>query len=303
RLVTGGANVVALVRDFVPSAHMFSSGIFRRIKMVHGGLEDYSLLRRIMSDYEAQNVFHFAAQSQVLTALENPRSTFEANIAGTWNILEAARNSKTIESVVCSSSDKAYGISDKLPYTEDMALKGEFPYEVSKSCADLIAHAYFKTYSLPVSIARCGNTYGGGDLNFKRLIPKVIKYALHEKPLVMRSDGLPKRDFVYIDDIIEAYLMLSASTQNAGVKGEAFNFSSGEAKRVKDVVELLLKQMNSKITPQWVTPAEHEIPEQYLSISKAKKALKWEPKFKLSEGLELTVAWYKHFFEHPAQFG
>ncbi len=296
RLLAGGGNAVALVRDFVPRSHFFSSGLFKNATIVHGKLEDADLLRRTIADYEIQTVFHVGAQTQVTTALADPMGTFQSNIMGSCNILEAARNAKTVESVVVSSSDKAYGIPDKLPYTEDMPLKGAFPYEVSKSCVDLIAHSYHKTYGLPVTIARCGNTYGEGDLNFRRLIPKVIKYVRQNKPLVMRSDGTPTRDFVYIADIVDAYMLLGKETSRKGVAGEAFNFSSGKAYKVKEVVELMLRLMNSKTKPEWTHSAEKEIPEQYLSIEKAKRILGWSPKYDLEKGLGKTIAWYDEFF-------
>lgn len=297
-LVDEGANVVLLVRDSVPRSHLFASGAYKQARMVHGSLEDYELIRRALSDYEVQTAIHFGAQSQVLTAIDNPLSTFSANITGTYNVLEAARQTKSVEATIIASSDKAYGISKTLPYTENMPLQGEFPYEVSKSCADLIAHAYHKTYGLPVTIARCGNTYGGGDLNFRRLVPKVIKHAINSpaQKIIMRSDGTPKRDFIYIDDVVDAYLMLAEKTGKPGISGEAFNFSSGKAYRVKDVVETLLKLMNSNLKPEWVRPAEHEIPEQYLSIEKAGRMLGWKPKHSLDEGLRKTVEWYRKFF-------
>ncbi|MFH1751046.1 MAG: NAD-dependent epimerase/dehydratase family protein [Candidatus Micrarchaeota archaeon] len=298
KLVDAGANTVALVRDFVPKSQLFESGLYSKTVMVHGNLEDYGLIRRTLAEYEIQVIFHVGAQTQVTTALADPIGTFEANIEGSWNVLEAARNSKSIESVVVSSSDKAYGIPDKLPYTEDMALKGAFPYEVSKSCVDLIAHSYFKTYGLPVTITRCGNTYGEGDLNFRRLIPKVIKYVECGMPLAMRSDGSPKRDFVYLGDIVDAYLLLGSSAHGNGIAGEAFNFSSGRAFVVRDVVKLMLKLMGSDMLPNWAQLAEKEIPEQYLSIEKAKRVLGWEPKTDLETGLKRTISWYRDFLKN-----
>jgi len=292
RLLAAGANPVALVRDFVPKSEFFEAGLYRKTRFVHGHLEDFGLLRRVISEYEAQIVFHVGAQTQVTTALEDPMGTFHANILGSCNVLEACRNSKAVEAVVVSSSDKAYGIAEKLPYTEDMPLKGAFPYEVSKSCVDLIAQSYFQTYGLPVTIARCGNTYGEGDLNFKRLVPKVIKCVAMGLPLAMRSDGSPKRDFVYIEDIVDAYMLLGRETGRKGVKGEAFNFSLGKALRVKDVVDTILRLMGSSSKPVWTNSAEKEIPEQYLSIDKARKILGWEPKFGLEAGLKRTIPWY-----------
>jgi CDP-glucose 4,6-dehydratase len=296
RLISAGANTVCLVRDYIPKSRLFATELHKKTIMANGALEDYGLIRRILSEYEIQVIFHVGAQTQVLTALADPLSTFHTNIMGSCNILEAARNCSTIETVVVSSSDKAYGIPDKLPYTEDMPLRGAFPYEVSKSCVDLLAHSYFQTYGMPISISRCGNTYGEGDLNFRRLIPKVIKYIRFDKPLVMRSEGTPLRDFVYLADIVEAYMLLGTQTKRKGVTGEAFNFSSGKAFRVSEVVDLMLKLMDTKVRPQWTHSAEKEIPEQYLAIEKAGKILGWKPKYDLESGLKRTIAWYDDFF-------
>ncbi|MEK6954516.1 MAG: GDP-mannose 4,6-dehydratase [Candidatus Micrarchaeota archaeon] len=292
-----GANTVSLVRDFVPKSQLFATGLYKDTVMVHGKLEDYDLIKRTLAEYEIQVIYHMGAQTQVTTALSDPMGTFYANIIGSGNVLEAARNSSSVESVVVASSDKAYGISDKLPYTEDMPMKGAFPYEVSKSCVDLIARSYFETYGLPVTVARCGNTYGGGDLNFKRLIPKVIKYVKYGTPLVMRSDGSPKRDFVYIDDIVRAYMLLGTEAKRKGVSGEAFNFSSGKVIRVREVVDLMLKLLKSNAKPQWTNTAGKEIPEQYLSIEKARRVLGWEPEYDLETGLRRTIEWYGNFLD------
>ncbi|MEK6843249.1 MAG: GDP-mannose 4,6-dehydratase [Candidatus Micrarchaeota archaeon] len=292
-----GANTVALVRDFVPKSQLFATGLYKDTVIVQGKLEDFDLIRRTLAEYEIQVIYHIGAQTQVTTALSDPIGTFNANIIGSCNVLEAARKSQTTESVIVASSDKAYGISDKLPYTEDMPMKGAFPYEVSKSCTDLIARSYFETYGMPVTIARCGNTYGEGDLNFRRLIPKIIKYVKFGIPLVMRSDGTPKRDFVYIEDVLSAYMLLGKEAKRKGVCGEAFNFSSGRAISVMEVVELMLKILKSNAKPQWVKSPDNEIPEQYLSIEKARRVLGWEPKYDLKTGLNKTIEWYDKFLK------
>lgn len=293
-----GADTVAIVRDWVPKTkllgNLFSpdSGVV----IVRGELEDYNLLLRTMAEYEIGHVFHLGAQTIVGVGNVSPLTTFKANIEGTWNLLEAARvlsgASQQIKSICVASSDKAYGSNKNLPYTEDMPLAGEHPYDVSKSCTDLLAQSYGITYGLPVAIARMGNIYGPGDLNFNRVVPGTIRSVLEKKPPQMRSDGTPVREYFYVDDAVDAYLTMAE--HSAKIKpGTAFNFSSGEKRSVLDVVHTILTMMNSPLEPVVLNTAHHEIQDQYLSIVKAQEELNWKPKYTLKAGLEPTIQWYK----------
>jgi CDP-glucose 4,6-dehydratase len=249
-----------------------------------------------MSEYETEYLFHLGAQTIVGVGNRSPLTTFRANIEGTWNLLEAARvieqYSSSLQAICVASSDKAYGSSSKLPYTEEMSLHGEHPYDVSKSCSDLIAQSYGVTYSLPVVIARMGNIYGPGDLNFNRIIPGTIKSILEKKNPQIRSDGTPVREYFFVADAVDAYLTM-AEQAKALRHGSAFNFSSGERKTVLDVVKIIISLMKSDCTPEILDMAKHEIQEQYLSIKKAKTQLKWKPRYTLRKGLVPTIEWYK----------
>lgn len=297
-LVERKANVTVLLRDKVPSSPLFTSGVINNVNIVNGDLVDYLLIERALNEYEIDTVFHVGAQTIVGTANRNPISTFKSNIEGTWNVLEAVRRSNNVKRLVIASSDKAYGSHDKLPYDEDTPLKGEHPYDVSKSSADLISQAYFKTYGIPVAITRCENIYGGGDLNFNRLIPGTIKSIyLKQKPII-RSDGKFFRGYIYLEDAVMAYLMLAGNLDRNEIKGNTFNFGLGKPIKVLDVVNLIVKLMKSKLQPVILNEASNEIREQYLSIDKAIKLLDWKPKYTLEEGLLKTINWYKDFFKN-----
>jgi CDP-glucose 4,6-dehydratase len=266
--------------------------------VVRGQIEDYFLLERVLNEYEIDTVFHLAAQTIVDIANLNPLSTFEANIKGTWNLLEACRrNQQRVKRVVVASSDKAYGTQEKLPYTEDSPLQGAHPYDVSKTCADLIAHTFFNTYQLPVGITRCGNFYGGGDLNFNRIVPGTIRSVLHDQPLIIRSDGTPKRDYIYVKDAVHAYVTLAENIECLNLSGEAFNFSGGNLLSVLDITNKILELMGKKDYPvKILNQSKGEIKDQYLSIEKAKKILNWSPIYSLEDGLRETIEWYRSFF-------
>jgi CDP-glucose 4,6-dehydratase len=266
--------------------------------VVRGQIEDYFLLERVLNEYEIDTVFHLAAQTIVDIATRNPLSTFETNTKGTWNLLEACRrNQPLVKRVVVASSDKAYGTQEKLPYTEDSPLKGTHPYDVSKTCADLIAYTFFNTYQLPVCITRCGNFYGGGDLNFNRLVPGTIRSVLHNQPLIIRSDGTPKRDYIYIKDAVHGYVTLAENIGRLKLSGEAFNFSSENQCNVMDMTRRILELMGKKDYPvKILNQAKGEIKDQYLSIEKAKKILNWKPIYSLEDGLRETIEWYRSFF-------
>jgi CDP-glucose 4,6-dehydratase len=295
-LVNKGANLIGLVRDNVPKSNLCLSGVINNMTVVKGEVEDYFLIERIMNEYEIEIVFHLAAQTIVGISNTSPMSTFKSNIEGTWNVLEAARRVKRIKGVIVASSDKAYGEQDKLPYYEDAPLKGYFPYDVSKSCADLISRMYFKTYNLPVCIVRCGNFYGGGDLNFNRIVPGTIRDLLNNKRPVIRSDGKYIRDYIYIKDAVNAYMLLAQKMWEKNILGEAFNFSYGEPVTVIKLVDMILGIMEKKnLKPKILNQAMNEIRKQYLSSDKAKKILGWKPRYSLEEGLKETIEWYREY--------
>ena len=298
KLVELGANVTILMRDWVPKSYLLEDqNTLKQVNVVRGDLEDYGLLVRALSEYEIECVFHLGAQTIVKTGNINPIATFESNIAGMWNILDAVRmlnyNSNQIKGIIVASSDKAYGTSENLPYTESMPLKGVHPYDVSKSCGDLIAQSYFKTYKLPLSIVRMGNIYGPGDLNFNRIIPGTIKSILLRKNPIIRSDGSYIREYFYVEDAVNACLKLAKAVLNKKFLGEAFNFSSGERYTVIDIVKKIMSIMSSTQEPIILNEAKNEIKEQYLSIEKAKRLLKWQPIYTTEDGLKYTIEWYK----------
>jgi CDP-glucose 4,6-dehydratase len=287
-LVKRGDQVACLVRDEIPESNFMKLGLDRKVATVRGALESYPDVGRALNEYEAEVVFHLAAQAIVTVGNRDPLSTFESNIKGSWNVLEACRRHKPLRRLVFASSDKAYGELKTLPYTEDMPLRGSHPYDASKSCADLLAQCYLKTYRLPVAIVRCGNLYGGGDLNFTRIIPGTIESVLKRKAPVIRSDGMPLRDYLYIDDAVSAYLTL-ADSEEVG----AFNFGTETPTSVIELVRLILALMKSPLRPVVENKAPHEIAQQWLSCAKARERLGWKPKFDLRRGLAATIGWYR----------
>lgn len=296
-LLSRGADIVALVRDADPQSELIRSGDIDQITVVNGSLEDYRPLERAINENEVQTVFHLGAQTIVGVAHRSPLDTFNSNVRGTYNLLEACRvHMPLIESVVIASSDKAYGESDELPYREDMPLNGRHPYEVSKSCADLIAQSYWETYGLPITIARCGNVFGGGDLNWSRIVPGTIRSLLRgERPLV-RSDGTFERDYIYVKDAVLAYLYLAERMDDAKLLGEAFNFGNETPLTVLEIVRLIQRLMDcAGIEPRILDTAEGEIPAQYLSSAKARDLLEWVPQYDLESGLSETIRWYRRF--------
>ena len=294
-LVQSGANVVGLVRDGVPRSRLVSSGAVDRINTVSGKVEDYHLLERCLNEYQIQTVFHLAAQTIVGIANQSPLSTFESNIRGTWNLLEACRNTSWVEEIVVASSDKAYGEHQELPYSEETPLVANHPYDVSKACADLMTQAYAKSYQLPVCVTRFGNLFGSGDTNFDRLIPGTIRSAVRGEPPVIRSDGKFSRDYIYVADAASAYMALAEGmASDAAVMGHAFNFSYESPLSALEVVNKILAEMGrSDLEPKILNAAHNEIPHQYLSSQKARKKLGWKPKFNFDGGLKLTIPWYK----------
>ncbi len=299
RLALYGAEVTSVVRDWVPKAGMLGTWLNHdsSVNIVRGELEDYCFMERVLSEYETEYIFHLGAQTLVNIGNRSPASTFRANIEGTWNLLEACRiletYSSSLKAVCIASSDKAYGSSTVLPYTEDMPLAGEHPYDVSKSCTDLIAQSYGKTYHLPVCIARMGNIYGPGDLNFSRVVPGTIRSVLAGKSPEIRSDGTPVREYFFVEDAVNAYLTLAENAGRLKRSGEAFNFSSGERMTVLAVVQRILDRMGSSLRPTILSTAKNEIHDQYLSIDKARTMLNWTPEYPLNRGLAPTIEWYK----------
>lgn len=293
-LLAVNARVIALVRDPDPQSEFYRAGDYRHCSIVHGRLEDFWTLERAINENEIDTIFHLAAQPIVGVAHRFPLQTFEANIRGTYNLLEACRiHSQLVRAVVVASSDKAYGDQPDLPYTEDMPLNGKHPYEVSKSCTDLIAQSYSHTYGVPLAIARCGNIYGGADLNWSRIVPDTIRALLHGQRPMIRSDGSYVRDYIYVKDVCSAYLRLAECLDRPGVQGAAFNFSPERAVTVLELVAAIRRLMNCEhIEPDICNTAHGEIHSQYLSSGKARRLLAWHPQYSLDDGLRETIAWY-----------
>jgi CDP-glucose 4,6-dehydratase len=302
RLLDAGADVVCLVRDWVPQSELVRSRLIEKVKVVRGDVTDQALLERALGEYEIDTIIHLAAQTIVGIANRNPVSTFNANIAGTWSLLEACRRSPAVKQIVIASSDKAYGSHDKLPYTEDAPLRGEHPYDVSKSCADLLAQSYARTYALPIGITRCGNFYGGGDLNWNRIVPGTIRSVLRGQRPIIRSDGQFVRDYFYAEDGASVNMTLAEQlAQDRDLRGHAFNFSNEIQVTVLELVEKLLTLMKSDLKPDIRNEATNEIRRQYLSAAKARDQLNWKPQFSLDEGLIRTIEWYKAFLQNNAR--
>lgn len=303
RLVEAGADITCLVRDWVPQSELVCTGLIEKVKVVRGDVRDREVLERALGEYEIDTVIHLAAQTIVSIANRNPVSTFETNIAGTWNILEACRRSPKVEQVVVASSDKAYGDQEILPYDENTPLQGQHPYDASKSAADLIAATYAVSYGLPVVITRCGNFYGGGDLNWNRIIPGTVRSVLRGQRPVIRSDGNYIRDYFYVEDGAAAYMLLAEQLAlHPELKGEAFNFSNEIQVTVREIVQRILNLMGAGLEPVILNEASNEIRHQYLSAEKARRVLDWHPLFTLDSGLEKTIAWYEDFLKvEPVQ--
>lgn len=301
RLVEAKADVLCLVRDWVPQSELVRSSTLDRVKVVRGDVRDQALLERALAESEIDTVIHLAAQTIVPVAGRNPMSTFETNIAGTWTLLEACRRNPSVKQIVLASSDKAYGEQTNLPYDESTPLQGVHPYDVSKSCADLIGHSFAKVYGSPAAITRCGNFYGGGDLNFSRIIPGTIRSVLRGTRPIIRSDGQFVRDYFYVEDGAIAYMTLAEKlAENRDLAGEAFNFSNEYEITVVELVQRILTQMKSNLVPDVRNEAVHEIRRQVLSAQKAKRLLGWAPTFDLSLGLARTLDWYRAYFEGAA---
>jgi CDP-glucose 4,6-dehydratase len=297
-LLSRGSDVTALVRDGIPGSRLESEGNYRKTNIVRGSLEELPLIERTLNEYEIECIFHLGAQTIIGAANRSPLGTFDSNIKGTWNILESSRLSKMVKCVVVASSDKVYGDQKQLPYTEDTPLFGRNPYDVSKICADLLAQSYASTYGLPIAIARCGNLFGGGDLNFNRLIPGTIRSLLEGKNPVIRSDGSPKRDYLYVKDAVRAYITLAENIDRPEVTGKAFNFGTNTPLNPIRVGEFIIKMVGNEnlklnIRNTW----SGEIHDQYLDSSKSWKVLRWKAEVEFNNAISETISWYKEWYK------
>jgi CDP-glucose 4,6-dehydratase len=296
-----GATTIGLVRD-----HSRQSGLDDPTTVpdftVEGALEEYEVVLRAINEHEADVVLHLGAQPIVGTALRNPRSTFEANIRGTWHVLDACRElGNQVKRVVIASSDKAYGEVANLPNDETEPLNGRHPYDASKSCTDILAQTYHKTYGLPVCITRCGNFFGGRDLNFSRIVPGAIRWALNGERPVLRSDGKMVRDYIYVRDAVRAYLLLAEKMDDPALHGHAFNFSAEQPMSVLQLLDRILRLAGRPdLEPIILGEAKAEIPEQYLSAGKARRMLDWSPGWTMDDALQETIAWYKTWLRRDA---
>jgi CDP-glucose 4,6-dehydratase len=299
RLLDLGADVVCVLRDWVPQSELVRAHAIEQVNVVRGDICDQKLVERVLGEYEVETVFHLAAQTIVGIANRNPVSTFESNIRGTWSLLEACRHSPLVKQIVVASSDKAYGDHETLPYDEDTPFESRHPYDVSKSCADLIAQCYARTFDLPVAITRCGNFYGGGDLNWNRLVPGTIRSVIRNQRPIIRSDGHYVRDYLYVEDGVAANLLLAERLERQPeLRGQAFNFSTESQVTVSGLVDRILSVMKSDLQPDILGNAAHEIREQYLTATKARRVLGWTPQFDLDTGLQRTIDWYRKFLSN-----
>lgn len=303
-LVDAGAVVVGLVRDRVPHSNLFRSGTHQRIVQVDGDIVDYALLERALNEYDIEVVFHLAAQPLVRVANRLPVGTFETNVRGTWLLLEACRLSKAVKRIVVASSDKAYGDQNVLPYREDAPLQGRHPYDASKSCADLIARTFAYTYEMPIGVTRCGNIYGGGDLNWDRIVPGTMRSVLRGERPIIRSDGTLLRDYLYVDDIVDGYIRLAEHLDDRSLHGQAFNFGQDDPKSAREIVDAIIAISDyPHLQPIVLNQASHEIQKQYLSSEKARRTLGWQPGYSLEAGLRRTLEWYRAFLAEKGDLG
>ncbi len=302
-LVARGDRVVVLQRDRAPRSALLLDGVEQAVDVVHGDLNEPGLMQRALGEHEIDTVFHLAAQTIVGTANRSPLGTFESNMRGTWTLLEACRLHGA-ERVVVAASDKAYGASATLPYREDMPLDPRYPYDVSKAATDMIARSYWHTYGLPVAVTRFANLYGGGDLNRSRLIPEAVAAALAGRAPVIRSDGSPERDFLYVEDAVDAYLRLADALDEQdratarSARGEAFNAGGGAPHAVRDVVARICALAGTDVQPdvRGAGTPDGEIDRQYVDASKLRALTGWEPRVGLDDGLRRTLDWYR---AHP----
>ena len=288
--------MVALRRDREPDSRFVTDGLEARCVVVVADLTDYESLLRILNEHEVQTVFHLAAQAIVRTANRGPLATWDSNVRGTYTLLEACRmGGGQIERIVVASSDKAYGHHDELPYREDFALRARNPYDVSKACADMIARSYAATYELPLAVTRLANVYGPGDLNWSRLIPDTARALARGERPVIRSDGTPERDYLYVEDAVDAYLAVAASLDRPDLRGRAWNAGCAAPVSVREVVQRLIAVSGRHVEPEITgegTP-RGEIDRQFLDSTPIREELRWKPQFDLDRGLPITWEWYE----------
>jgi CDP-glucose 4,6-dehydratase len=297
-LIAAGADVIGLVRDWVPESSLVRSPRLAHVTVIRGDVGDYALLERVMAEYEVELVYHLAAQTIVSIANRVPLGTFETNIKGTWTVLEAARRNPTVKGVIVASSDKAYGNQEALPYREESPLQGRHPYDVSKSCADLIAQAYARTFGLPVAVTRFANIFGGGDLNWNRLVPGTVRSALRGERPIIRSDGTYRRDYLYVEDAVAGYLLLGEQLGDPAVAGQTFNFGQDQPVTVLEMVDAIIRLSDCPgLEPIILNETANEIPDQYLASGKAHDVLGWQPEHELENGLSRTLAWYRAYLQ------
>ncbi len=296
KLLAAGAQITGLdIRVRRPDT-IFTSKDYQGFKTIKGSVADFALVRRLIKQNKIEFVFHLAAEAIVGRSLKDPLNTFASNVEGTWNILEACRQLGTVEAIIVASSDKAYGSHKILPYKEDAPLIGDHPYDVSKSCADLIAYSYFHTYNLPVAVTRCGNIYGPGDFNYSRIIPDALRCLYYGRTLLIRSDGRFTRDYVYVDDIVNGYMLLAEKLKKLKLAGEAFNISDENPISVLALLAQINMLSGRKLNYKILDRAKYEIKDQYLAANKARRILGWKPQFNLDEALKITMAWYENYF-------
>ena len=293
-----GVKVVGLDIKTFRKQTILNSQNYKKMVVYEGNVANRNLIRSILRKHTINIIFHLAAEAIVSRSQENPLNAFKSNITGTWEVLEAARQYGDVQAMVVASSDKAYGSHKKLPYREEASLVANHPYDVSKSCADLVANTYFYTYGLSVAITRCGNIYGPGDFNFSRLIPDALRCILFGKTLKVRSDGQFVRDYVYIDDIVAGYIKIAELMKKSSLAGEAFNLSDEKPITVVGLLKEISKfnLSGNKLKYKIMNTAKYEIRKQYLSAEKARRVLSWKPRYSLDEGLKKTVQWYAEYF-------
>jgi len=294
-LISKGANVFILWRSKDPKSYFFSQKLDNKSTMLIGDLKSLPRIKEILSNHDIDVIYHVGAQPLVQTAYIEPYETLMSNVKGTINVMERPRLYGKAEAIVVASSDKAYGTAKELPYTEEVKLEGKFPYDVSKSCTDLISRMYGTTYDLPVAVTRFGNIYGAGDTNFSRIIPETMRALATDQKLAIRSDGKMIREYVYVKDVISGYLMLAENIKKT--KGEAFNFGSKDKFTVIDVAKKIAEILGKKLDIEVMNKAKYEIPEQYLSFEKIQKTIGWKPEHSFEEGIKESFKWYKNFFK------
>ena len=305
RLAGEGAHVVVLRRDFDPGSRFHAEGVEERCTVVQADVLDYESLLRIIHQYRFKAIFHLAAQALVGIANRSPLATFESNVRGTYTLLEAVRAAGVVgdrvEAVVVASSDKAYGDVETLPYREDQPLEPSYPYDVSKACADVIARSYAATFDMPVAVTRLANVYGGGDVNFSRIVPDTMRAIITGQRPVLRSDGTPERDFIYVEDAVDAYLAVAGSLEQPDLRGRAWNAGAGKAVPVMELVRKIVSVSGKEVEPdvQGEGTPHGEIDRQYLDSTAIREQLGWAPRWDLDRGLAETYSWYERFLSGP----